>query len=613
MRPDQRRPRPSVDDGAAGRLDLPADVELAALEDELAAAGARARRGAPASPTAAFRGSLRARLIGAYERSEPGGLAPAVAAGGSLSTQARGFDGSARRPVAMVAEPVVHAPIALQARTLRLAPSFLPSPRWSILAVAAAVVVAVVGLNGGLVRPVPAESRVASATGATLIRAGQTLDLTAGTALATGDEIRIADGGSAVLQLGDSRTRLAAGADLRLSALARDDIELQQLAGRAWHRVVLPEGGRYEVTTGEIHWTAVGTAFDIERTTGPAGDVVHELSIEHAVRGAGPGLLVTIPQGDGATVVLGATPMVDTTVVPEGVALADPWLRANAAADLADGFRIGMFDRADLAPTEPAASPSEAVPTPEPTASPTPSVEPTLAPTAAPTRRPAVKPTPRPTAMPTPVPTLGAISLSTLACPGAIELGWSLPELATLDHVQVLRGSSAEIPVTWPPAAGVTAFDGGYVVGGSVRNAFDASLGGGAHAWYRAVAFDAAKTPLAASGVTDATMIGIGGLGALGVSDGGAAGTLQFTWAPFAGSGDCFSFYKLVASADDPTPSYLTGATYLAVLTEQAAAATTVSGLTSGQALWFRLQAIREFGPGKFVAAQTDPVEFTVP
>jgi hypothetical protein len=103
------------------------------------------------------------------------------------------------------------------------------------------------------------------------------------------------------------------------------------------------------------------------------------------------------------------------------------------------------------------------------------------------------------------------------------------------------------------------------------------------------------------------------GLGALGVANGVEAGQLAFSWTPFTGSADCFSFYKIVASAEDSTPSYLTGATYLAAIGDQAAAGATVGGLTSGQTLWFRVQAIREIGTGKFVSAQTDPIQFTVP
>jgi hypothetical protein len=38
-----------------------------------------------------------------------------------------------------------------------------------------------------------------------------------------------------------------------------------------------------------------------------------------------------------------------------------------------------------------------------------------------------------------------------------------------------------------------------------------------------------------------------------------------------------------------------------------------VSGLPSGTIYWLRLQAIRATSLGKFVVAQTVPVQFTVP
>ena len=612
MRPDDKHSmRPLNDAFDPAGLDLPADVDLAALEAELSAAGSRARRGTPAAPTAAFTASLRKRLISAYV---PATDMASVAG----SSRARGLHAA---PAAMTArrasEPAIHAPVALRARVERRTPSVLPAPKWSFLAVAAALIVAVVGLKGTPARPLPAETRVASAVGAVLVRAGQQRELTSGMALAEGDEVRVAAGGAATLQLGDSLARLAAGADLRIVTMNRTDIELDQVSGRAWHRVVVPDGGHYRVTTGDVRWTAVGTAFDLARSPGTAGDTVRELSIQRAVIAEGPGLLVTIGEGRGATVVLGSTPTVATAAVTQTAALADSWLVRNAGDDLAAGYGVGMLDGAPLDTADRTPEPTTGLPSPVPSAEPTATPESTAGPTASPsphpTARPTLRPTAEPTPAPTPRPTLGTMSLTVSACPGAVRFAWTLPELADLDHVQVIRGSSPEIPVTWPPAAGTTAFDSGYVAGGSVREAFDAGIDGGAQAWYRALALDAENRPLAASSVQGASALGIVGLGSLGVANGPEAGQLQFSWSPFTASGDCFSFYKIVASADDPTPSYLTGASYLAAIGDQAAAGTTVAGLTSGQTLWFRVQAIREIGAGKFVSAQTDPVQFTVP
>jgi hypothetical protein len=125
-------------------------------------------------------------------------------AGGSTSSHAHGADDPRIRP--LPTGPVNHPPAALAARTALRTPTVLPAPRWSILAAAAALIVAVVGLNAGLLFTAPPDSRVAAATGAELIRDGEATALVAGTELEPADEIRVAGGGSAALQLGGSRS-----------------------------------------------------------------------------------------------------------------------------------------------------------------------------------------------------------------------------------------------------------------------------------------------------------------------------------------------------------------------------------------------------------------------
>jgi hypothetical protein len=629
MRPEddvtgRRSPRP--DD------DMPGDIDFAGLEAELSEAGARARRGSPAAPTPAFAAALRARLLevhgiaGLAGNDSPGltnGLAASVASGalpwpratGSTSSRARGLDDPSLRP--LPTGPVAHVPARLTGRTARRTPQVLPAPRSTVLAAAAAIIVAVVGLNAALLFPTPAESWVASATGAELIRDGGTTALMAGTELEIGDEVLVGPEGAAALRLGDSRVRLAAGADLRLTSLERFRLAIDQIAGRAWHRVVLPDSGRYTVTTDDVTWTALGTAFDLERSGAGAtgGDLVHELSVQHGVVADGPGLRITVDQGRGATVRLEDAPTVDTSVVSATTAAADPWIRANAAIDLADALPMGMFE--GIVRGDPIARPTANLsPPPAPTPGPTgpPAIatpEPTPAPTATPkpTPNPTPRPTPRPT--PTPEPTFGTMSLSTLPCPGGVVLDWSGPDMAGVHHVRVLRGSSAEIPAAYPPADGVVAAAGGYSSDVSKSDGYDATADGGS-AWYRAVAFSADDAALAASAVKAVTTQAIGGLGALGVS-GSTPGELTFDWTAFGGSGECFDFYKLVASVDDPTPSYLEGAQTLAAIGEQGSAGATVSGLSSGNTFYFRLQVIRATSLGKFVVAQTDVVQHTVP
>jgi hypothetical protein len=205
------------------------------------------------------------------------------------------------------------------------------------------------------------------------------------------------------------------------------------------------------------------------------------------------------------------------------------------------------------------------------------------------------------------------MSLSTLACPGGVVLGWSWPDMDGVAFVKVLRGTSSEIPAAYPPGPGVEAVAGGASSDPSKSDGADTTLDGG-NAWYRAVAFGNDNSALAASPVKAVATQGVGALGALGVVDGAAgSGELTFDWTAFAGSSDCFSYYKLVASADDATPSYLEGAQTLAAIGEQGTGEATVSGLSTGNTFYFRLQVIRVTSLGKFVVAQSDVVQHTVP
>jgi hypothetical protein len=616
--------------------ELPGDADFGLLEAELTAAGARARRGSPGAATPAFATALRERLVASFgARDEGAGIgfdtwsgaaaggaaAGAVAAdaswgspaGGSTSSLAHGADDPRIRP--LPTGPVNHPPAALVVRTALRTPTVLPAPRWSILAAAAALIVAVVGLNAGILFTAPPDSRVAAATGAELIRNGETTALLAGAELEPADEIRVAGDGSAALQLGGSRIRLAGGADVRLTTIEQSRIAVDQLAGRAWHRVVLPDGGRYVVTTGDVTWTATGTAFDLDRTgsDAPAGDVVHELSVQHAVVAEGPGLRVTVGQGRGATVRLGGSPTVTTREVSQASAAADSWIRANAAVDAADDLPLGLLDGIELAVAT--AGPTADV-TPAATATPAPTEAPviTAPPTTPPTPAPTPKPTPRPTPAPTPAPTFGTMALNAQACPGGVLLGWSEPDVAAVSRITVLRGASAEIPAGWPPPDGVTKVGSATTADLGVTDGFDPTEVGGS-TWYRAVAYNGENVALAASASMGLTTIGIADLGGLGISDGaGGSGDLTFTWSPFGGDGACFSYYKLVASVADDTPSYLDGADFAIPIGDQAATGATVTeGLTSGETYYFRLQTIRVTSLGKFVVAQTAVIQHAVP
>ena len=595
MRPDEfddARPR-----GIQG--DVPSDLAFAELEAELAEAGARARRRGREAPDPRFAATLRSRLMAQARVPVPQAAA------------------APRAPWAIGTDPghVSHQPTVVTPHLASRNPTALAAPRWPVLAAAAALIVALVGLNANAFLPVPAASRVTSAVGAELVREGATTALTAGTELRAGDEIRVGTDGSAALQIGDSRVRLAGGSDLGLRTIDRASIELEQVAGRAWHRVAVPADGRYVVTTAGVAWTARGTAFDLDRSgvNSPGGDVAHELSIQHAVTASGAGLLVTVDEGHGATVVLGERPSIETTPVDATTAAADPWIRENAATDIALGLSVGMLDDLDLAAAtiHPTWTPGP-VPSPDPTVANTP-VPTTATPpaTPSPTPRATPRPTARPTPRPTPAPTLGTMGLTALACPGGVTLDWTVPDMAGINHIQILRGTSGEIPIAYPPGPGIVAIDGGYSTDPGTTSGYDVQEVSGS-AWYRAVAYTAQNKPLAASDIRSVSTLGAASLGTLGVS-GSTPGELTFSWSALGAGADCFSYYKIVKSADDPTPSYLTGATAIAVIGDQSASGSLVTGLPSGGTYWFRIEAVRATSLGKFVVGASSVVQATVP
>lgn len=594
MRPDgfdDARPYP-------GATDVPSDIEFADLEAELAAAGSRARQHAGKAPDPRFATTLRNRLM-AQARMP-----------GQPSGESRRASGTLEAPWALPLDPgsVTYRPAAVIPHLASRHPKAFPAPRWSTTAAAAALVVALVGLSANMFLPVPAASRVTGAVGAELIRQGERTALSVGTELRAGDEVRVSADGSAGLQIGDSRVRLAGNTDLRLTSLDRANIALDQVQGRVWHRVVMPADGHYVVTTAGVSWTARGTAFDLERTTTGSADTVHALSVQHAIVASGNGLLVTVAEGHGATVQLGDRPSIETVVIDPVVAAADPWIRANALADTAAGLSVGMLDGLTLALAT-AAPTGKAEPTGSAGPIQTNIVEATAPPAATPSPTP--RATPRPTPKPTPAPTLGSMGLTAVVCPGGVALDWTVPDMTGIHHVQVLRGTSGEIPMAYPPAPGITAIDGGYTTDLAKTSGFDVREVSGS-AWYRAVAYSAQNKPIAASDIRSVSAIGAATLGTLGVS-GSTPGELTFSWSALGASAGCFSYYKIVKSADDPSPSYLTGATAIAAIGDQSASGTLVSGLPSGGTYYFRVEAIRATSLGKFVVGSSSVVQATIP
>jgi hypothetical protein len=612
-----------------GPADEPAvsDAELAALSAALEAAGRRARaaRGsANAAPSAAWAAGLRRRLTDGLESSTPA-VAPVTGALGAAPSPvapAGEIPAPAPRPVSVSAYarawgPHNERPVPLAPSVSRRTPTILPAPRFTLAAIAAALIVSVVALGTGLLHAVPATARVGDAVETALVRDGQRMDLAVGTALHVGDTVEVASTGHATLELDRVVVRLDGGARFQIDGLD-DGVVVEQLAGRAWHRVTGADGPAYAVRTASVTWTATGTAFDIDRGVDAGGvPIVVERSIEHAVRIAGPDFAATVPEGAGATVRLGEGLAEVATRTLLRDELDDPWLIGNAAADVARGWPAGIMDGL-LALASGAPTPAPATPAPEPTASPslttapeTPAVAtpvPTVPPTATP--KPTPKPTPRPTPKPTPKPTLATLGLSSLSCPGGTILDWTGYEGVGFAKYTVLRAIGAEVPVAWPPTAGVVALGGATTKDQAITDGQDADAAAGTTYGYRALAIDGSGGILAASPIAVATGTAIGSLESLTVSS-PAAATVQLDWTPFGGSGDCFTYYKLVFSDTDPAPSYLKGSAYLAAIAEPGAA--TWSGDLAAGTYWFRVQAVRTTSLGKFIVAQTAVVQFAVP
>lgn len=605
-----RRPRRNPVTGSEQRHDVITnldgtveDPELVGLAEELSRAGVVARHVAgevAGGPSPAFAAELRTRLLGGFPVGSTGRLEPRVA-----------------------------KPQAVR--------RILPAPRWTALAAAAVLLLSVIGLKAGLVRPPAVTSHAAVASGATLIRDGQQTALAAGNALHVGDEVRVDAGGNTTIALGSSEARLAGGADLRIDLVSADRIVVAQIAGRVYHRVVAESGMTYTVETATIDWVARGTAFDLDRESANDGARLTLTTIQHAVQVSGPGLKATVDEGHQALATVGSgDPEISIGDVPEG-ALHDPWLVANARIDAALGYPLGILDEIDLtasmpsmAPTlTPTATPSIGLsgPTPsadaspeavgptasEPPATPRPTATPATArPTPEPTPGPTAKPTPKPTPDPTAKPTsdLESMSLTATACSGGVVLDWGAFGGGGFDHYLVLRSTSATIPAAYPPHAGTWAVAGTYTTKRTKTDGVDRTERGGATAHYRAIAFGADDQALAASTVRTVKTTPVKRLGGLTVDSAGSSTT--FNWSPFTGSATCYTSYKLVYSADDSTPSYLGGDAIAWGGTKQSVDSGSAVGLSPGT-YWFRLQALRATSLGTFVVAQTSVVRHTVP
>ncbi|MGH2464056.1 MAG: hypothetical protein ACRDGI_01200, partial [Candidatus Limnocylindrales bacterium] len=461
-----------------------------------------------------------------------------------------------------------------------------------------------------------ATNRAGEAAGATLVRAGGSQALVAGTALAAGDEVKVASGGGATLLLGSSQARLAGGADVKITTLSGSTVQLALLAGRAYNRVVLPTGGAYSVVTGPYTWTATGTAFDVSRGPDPVGgEQVTLLALEHAIAATGPSTNRQIPEGSSVSVVFGS-PSSDEIVVgsiPPSVFL-DPWLIANAKTDESLGYPIGALAGVALAPNgTPTVSPTATdqpttAPTDSPLASPNPSdgpgngPSPSTSPTATPTptAHPTATPTPTASPSPSPSPTATAqptLSLSPNSCSGGVILSWSKYGGAGFVKYVVLRSSVPTIPKAYPAQGGAS-----VIASTSVRTnltASDASGVAGLTYFYRALVLGSGNAILEASDVVAAPAFAVGDLDQASVNQG------YVVWNGFGGSAACFSEYRVQYSPDADFGSQVHTIIVTAQKTTNVQVPAAGSVFLPGDTVYFRVQVVHLGIPSLFLVAQT--------
>jgi hypothetical protein len=269
------------------------------------------------------------------------------------------------------------------------------------------------------------------------------------------------------------------------------------------------------------------------------------------------------------------------------------------------------------APSQAASDSADATPSvtdpfvfPDPTATPTVATSP--APTAVPTPEPTAPPTPEPDPTPEPI---GSMTLEAIGCPGGVVLEWSAWESEDFNHYTTLRNGSSSIPPAYPPQGGAVDPGGTYTTEPGKTSAVDGEVSPEQTYYYRAMAFDASDRVIAASSVVAAVPGAMKSLGELAVGP-VAEGQTKFRWTPFVSSGACFSFYKIVYSEEDPTPSYLEGAPHLAAVESQGAdrfILSAESDLKPGHTYHFRVQALRFAHLGLFVVAQSSVATYTKP
>ena len=425
----------------------------------------------------------------------------------------------------------------------------LPS-RWIGAGLAASVAVAALIYGSGAFWSPRTTATTDDALSAVVIRGGHSIALVPGAELRENDEIRVAVDGRATLQLGSSYVRMAGGSDVQLKSLDPSHLVVNQVAGRVYHRVVVPAGGDYQVATASVTWKAVGTAFDIDRQfTAGGGEQVRGLALYDGLDVTGPNLNDVLAEGSSATLVLrpDGAPAGSPAIAPiTSQALADAWLIGNAGLDAHLGLPLGRL--ASLLSPPPTASQTVAL---APIATPKPVVS-----TATPTATPKPVVTPKPTPKPTPAGPVLKISRNS---DSSYTFSWSKYTGSGFTYYKLMYGNYPSSPSYgtsgdyWAcnTAASQTSWTGFIAPGNySVR--------------LQAIDEPGGKIVIRSQTKIVHLTVGTLSLGSLGARNNGD-GTYTFSWAGF--TKHAFDYYKLVfeTTASGKSPSYLDGSDYWAV------------------------------------------------
>jgi hypothetical protein len=483
-------------------------------------------------------------------------------------------------------------------------PTRIPPSRWVALGLVASIVIVSLMVGTTFLFPVGPTASAEVAVATTIVRGGTSTPLIAGAELHEGDVIDVGAGGRATLVMGGSFVRMAPGSELRLDRLDPSHPVVNQLGGRAYHRVSVGPNGNYTVVTGTVTWVATGTAFDLDRhPVGASGEEVTGLALLDGLNLQGPQVKAALNQGQGVVVQLASggspvrAPAIDQI---SAQSLADSWLVQNANLDALAGLDLGEL-AVDLSPL------------PQSSLVPGPTVPPTAT-TADPVRQPTPGPTRKPTPKPTPTgpANLGNLTISdngdgtyTFSWPKYTGDGFTFYKLVYADW-----GKTPSYPASpyWACNSGVD------------ENSWTGSISIGDYA-VRVQVVDESKSVIRAQ--TKVVRLNVTGptptpaptppptqsLGSLTVQDDGG-GYFTFSWAAYTG-GWPFDAYKLVYMSWPGSPSYLSRYDgFWAFGTGQ----TTSGSIHVPSGHWaFRVQAIGTPGGKGYDFARTGVSELTVP